>query len=289
MPVLSEPSAGSDLAGIQTRASRGTDGAWTVDGAKIWSSFAHLADWGMCLARTNWEVPKHKGLTWFGVPCDAEGLTIRPIKQIGGSSDFCEEFLDGVVVPDTERIGEVDHGWSVTSTLLFFERGAGRPDAVETPDDPGVLPADLLALARRHNRLGDDHVLREMTTAHVEDYAVRQLKARIATQARRGTADAGVAAYGKLALSGATAAQARAALDIAGPSAVMWDPNVPGSNAVARAFLDSKKPAIAGGTEQMQRNGVAERVLGLPRDPSTDSRIPFSEVLEQARMWRNRP
>lgn len=106
---FSEPAAGSDLAGVQTRATRADEDGWRLDGAKIWSSLAHLADWGMCLARTNWDVPKHKGLTWFGVPTDAPGLTVRPIRQIGESNEFCEEFLDGVAVPDTERIGDVDH------------------------------------------------------------------------------------------------------------------------------------------------------------------------------------
>ncbi|MQY31573.1 acyl-CoA dehydrogenase family protein [Nocardia aurantia] len=283
---FSEPAAGSDLAGIRTRATRRDDGSWSLDGAKIWSSLAHLADWGMCLARTDWEAPKHQGLTWFGVPCDAAGLTVRPIRQIGGGSEFCEEFLDDVIVPDTDRIGEVDRGWSVTATLLVFERGAGRPGAVETPDDPGRLCPDLVELARRAGRLDDPAVLRTITAAHLETYAVAQLEARIATAARHGRADSGVAAYGKLAKAAASAARARAALDLGGVDAVAWDPASPGSGAAAHAFLESKKPAVAGGTEQMQRNGVAERVLGLPREPAVDTNLPFSEVLRRAREWR---
>ena len=277
---FSEPAAGSDLAGVQTRATRDGD-AWRLDGAKIWSSLAHLADWGMCLARTNWDVPKHKGLTWFGVPTDAPGLTVRPIRQIGGSSEFCEEFLDGVAVPDTERIGEIDKGWSVTSTLLVFERGAGRPGAVETPDEPGPLPAELLAVAS--GRLDDPAVRRRIASAHVEDYVVAQLKARIATLSRLGKADAGTAAYGKLGLAGATAAKARTALELGGAGAVTWEAG--GRGAAAHAFLESKKPAIAGGTEQMQRNGIAERVLGLPRERAVDVDLPFAEVLRRAREW----
>ncbi|MCX4092354.1 acyl-CoA dehydrogenase family protein [Nocardia sp. alder85J] len=283
---FSEPAAGSDLAGIQTRATRRDDGSWTLDGAKIWSSLAHLADWGMCLARTDWDVPKHQGLTWFGVPCDAPGLTVRPIRQIGGGSEFCEEFLDGVIVPDSDRIGEIDRGWSVTSTLLVFERGAGRPGATETPDDPGPLAPDLVALARRTGRLGDAAVLRAIASAHVESYAVAQLEARIATLSRQGRADSGIAAYGKLAKAAATAARARTALDLGGADAVLWDPEQPGADATAHAFLESKKPSVAGGTEQMQRNGVAERVLGLPREPAADAKLPFSEVLRRAREWR---
>ncbi|MDN5913585.1 MAG: acyl-CoA dehydrogenase family protein [Pseudonocardia sp.] len=279
---FSEPAAGSDLAGVQTRATR-TDEGWRLDGAKIWSSLAHLADWGMCLVRTNWDVPKHKGLTWFGVPTDAPGLTVRPIRQIGGSSEFCEEFLDAVPVPDAERIGEIDRGWSVTSTLLVFERGAGRPGAVETPDEPAPMPADLMAVARDSGRLGDPAVRQRIASAHVEVYVVAQLKARIATMSRLGKADAGVAAYGKLGLAGATAARARAGLEIGGASAVAWEVGTGG--AAAHSFLESKKPAIAGGTEQMQRNGIAERVLGLPRERAVDVDLPFVEVLRRAREW----
>nr|WP_254923177.1 acyl-CoA dehydrogenase family protein [Rhodococcus sp. OK302] len=282
---FSEPAAGSDLAGIQTRATRRPDGSWVLDGSKIWSSLAHLADWGMCLTRSNWDVPKHKGLTWFGVPCTADGLTVRPIKQIGGGSEFCEEFLDAVVIDDGERIGQVDEGWSVTSTLLVFERGAGRPGATETPDLPGELCPDLVALALGCGLLGDAGVRRTLVGVHVEEYAAKQLKARIATMSRLAKVDAGTAAYGKLALAGASVNRARAALEIGGADAVIWDPDVPGAGAVAHDFLESKKPAIAGGTEQMQRNGIAERVLGLPRERATDVALPFSEVLKRARDW----
>ena len=281
---FSEPAAGSDLAGIRTRARRQGDG-WVLDGAKIWSSMAHLADWGMCLARTDVDVPKHKGLTWFAVPTDAENLTISRIRQITGQSEFCEESLEGVVVPDSERIGGVDRGWSVMSTLLLLERGAGRPGGDESPDDPGALPADLIAAARRARRLEDDQVLATIASAHVEDYAVRQLKARIATMTRLGTVSPGVASYGKLAIASATATRGRALMEVSGISGIAWtDPDADGGLEAA-AFLASKGPAIAGGTEQMQRNGVAERVLGLPREPAVDTDIPFRLIAERARAW----
>ncbi len=123
---FSEPSSGSDLAGIRTRATK--DGErWILNGQKVWSTLAHLADYGLCLARTDWEAPKHKGLTWYVVPCTSTGLTIRPLKQIGGTSEFCEEFFDNVVVPEADVIGVVNEGWTVTQTMLVYERGAGRP------------------------------------------------------------------------------------------------------------------------------------------------------------------
>lgn len=284
---FSEPAAGSDLAGIRTRARRQGD-EWVLEGAKIWSSLAHLADWGMCLARTDVDVAKHQGLTWFAVPTDAENLTVSRIRQITGESEFCEESLEGVVVPDSERIGEVDRGWSVTNTLLLFERGAGRPGGDESPDDPGPLPADLVGAARRGGRLADDQVLASIASVHVEDYAVRQLKARIATMTRLGTVSPGVASYGKLAIAAATAHRGRAMMEVSGIGGVAWSDEDAGGGTEAAAYLASKAPSIAGGTEQMQRNGVAERVLGLPREPSVDTDIPFRLIAERARAWTRR-
>ena len=117
--AITEPDAGSDVAGIRTRAVRDGD-HWILNGSKIWSSGAHYADWAMCLARTNWDVPKHRGLTWFAVPTDATGVTVRRITQINGDAEFCEEFLDDVVVTNADLIGEVNHGWAVTQTMLVY-------------------------------------------------------------------------------------------------------------------------------------------------------------------------
>jgi alkylation response protein AidB-like acyl-CoA dehydrogenase len=249
----------------------------------------------MCLARTNWDVPKHRGLTWFAVPLAAPGLTVRPIRQLTGSSGFCEEFLDDITVPDAERIGEADSGWPVTSTLLYLERGAGRPDAAEEPDDPGPLCPDLMAVARRAGRLHEPGVRHRLVSSFIDDYAVAQLKGRIAAAARLGRVDPGMASYGKLALSRAAAARGRAGLEIGGLSAVAWRDDEPGTQqartagdepgAAAGSFLACKAPAIAGGTEQMQRNAIAERVLGLPREPAYDIDLPFREVLARAREW----
>src|SRR5690606_33179346 len=121
-----------------------------LNGSKIWSSGAYYADWGMCLARTNWDVPKHRGLTWFAVKIDWPGVTVQPIREINGDAEFCQEFFDNVMVPDSERIGEVDQGWRVTQTMLVFERGGGEGRPV-TPERVGrrELAPDLVALARR--------------------------------------------------------------------------------------------------------------------------------------------
>jgi alkylation response protein AidB-like acyl-CoA dehydrogenase len=281
---FSEPEAGSDLAGIHTRASRADDG-WRLTGSKIWSSLAHLADFGMCLARSNWDVPKHRGLTWFAVDCASPGLDIRQIRQIAGNLDFCEAFLDDVAVPDAERIGEVDQGWQVTGTLLVFERGAATPATAGLSDAPGPLPRDLIDLARRVGRLDDPAVQQQIVAAHVDDYVVSQLKNHLVELAQTEEMNPGVAAHRKLAVAAASLARSEIARSIGGAAAVLWEADDVQAGSLAQGFLEAKKPAIAGGTEQMQRNAVAEQVLGLPREPSIDTKLPFVEVLKAAKGW----
>ena len=193
----SEPEAGSDLAGIRTRATRDGD-RWILRGSKIWSTGANHADYGMCLARTDWDAPKHRGLTWFAVPTTAKGLTVRPIMQINGGAGFCEEFLDDVEVTDGDIIGEVNQGWSVAQTMLVYERGAG--ESGPSPLEPRDLAPDLVALARRSGRLGDPVVRQSLARAHINDYVQFHLGRRVAARLRAAqTPDPAVAAYGKLA------------------------------------------------------------------------------------------
>lgn len=281
---FSEPDAGSDLAGVRTRAT--VDGSgWRLSGAKIWSSLAHHADWAMCLARTDFDVPKHRGLTWFALPTSSPGLTIRPIQQISGTSEFCEEFLDEVFVPDSERIGEPGSGWTIAGTLLVHERRSGGRGSA-TGDDPGPLNPQLLEIARSHGPLGPVEV-DKLLTVHVEEYVSRQLENRTTELAASGAVTPGVASFAKLFRSTVSAHRGRIAFELAGADAVAWDlqdAHGPGPEA-GTLFLESKKPAIAGGTEQMQRNSISERVLGLPREPSYDHQRPFSDVLKSTGTW----
>ncbi|MBH0778436.1 acyl-CoA dehydrogenase family protein [Nocardia bovistercoris] len=280
----SEPAAGSDLAGIRTRAVR--DGErWILNGAKIWSTGAHLADYAMCLARTNWDVSKHRGLTWFVVPTDAAGLTIRPILQISGVTGFCEEFLDDVVVE--EVIGGVDDGWTVAQTMLVYERGAG--DSSGLPAEPRTLAPDLVEVARRAGRLHDPLVRQMIARAHTDDYAQYHLGRRIAARLRAGTTpQPAIAAYGKLAAGTFAPRRVRTALEIAGPGALQWHADDPNGAETATDYLNGRLSAIPAGTNEVQRNGIGERVLGLPREPSFDSTKPFSEVLRDAENWNHR-
>jgi alkylation response protein AidB-like acyl-CoA dehydrogenase len=282
----SEPEAGSDLAGIRTRAVR--DGErWIISGSKIWSSGAYLADWAMCLARTDWSVPKHRGLTWFAMPTDAKGVTIRQIRQINGNAEFCEEFLDEVEVTDDEVIGEVNHGWSVTQTMLVYERGAGEMGAATL--EPRRLAPDLVELARRVGRTADPAARQAIAKAHINDFAQYHLGRRIADRLRASaTPDPAVAAYGKLAAGMLAPIRARLAMEVGGPAALAWPRGDEGAGRPALDYLNGRATSIAAGTNEMQRNGIGERVLGLPREPSFDTNKPFNEVLNSARNWNSK-
>lgn len=276
----SEPEAGSDLAGIRTSAVR--DGErWVLNGSKIWSTGAYYADFAMCLARTDWDAPKHRGLTWFIVPTDAEGLTIRQVRQINGTGGFCEEFLDDVIIDADAVIGEVNQGWSVTQTMLVYERGAGDSGGSV---EPRRLAPDLVALARRAGREAEPAVRQLIARAHINDWAQFHLGRRIGARLRTAqTPDPAVAAYGKLASGMLTPIRARMGMEIGGAAALAWEEDTDGQAALD--YLNARMPSIAGGTNEMQRNGIGERVLGLPREPSFDSTKPFSEVVRDARNW----
>jgi alkylation response protein AidB-like acyl-CoA dehydrogenase len=279
----SEPEAGSDLAGIRTRGVRDGD-RWIISGSKIWSSGAYLADWAMCLARTDWSVPKHRGLTWFALPTDAKGVTIRQIRQINGNAEFCEEFLDEVEVPDDDVIGEVNRGWAVTQTMLVSERGAGEMGAATR--EPRLLAPDLVDLARRVGRTADPAARQAIAKAHINDYAQYHLGRRIADRLRASaTPDPAVAAYGKLASGVLAPIRARLAMEVGGPAALAWASGDEAAGRPALNYLNGRVTSIAAGTNEMQRNGIGERVLGLPREPSFDTNKPFNEVLHHARNW----
>lgn len=282
----SEPEAGSDLAGIRTRATRDGD-QWILNGSKIWSSGAYYADWAMCLARTDWEAPKHRGLTWFAVPTDAEGVTVNQITQINGNAEFCEEFLDDVIVTDDDLIGEVNHGWAVTQTMLVYERGAGESNVAVR--EPRALAPDLVALARRAGRTDDPLARQAIARAHINDYAQFHLGRRIAARLRSSNApDHAVAAYSKLAAGVLTPERARLGLEIGGVGALAWAQDDEAGRRPAVDYLNGRQISIAAGTNEMQRNGIGERVLGLPREPSFDSTKPFNEVLRNSRDWSGR-
>jgi alkylation response protein AidB-like acyl-CoA dehydrogenase len=285
---FSEPSGGSDLAGIRTRATRDGD-TWILNGAKVWTSFGHLADWGLCLARSNWSVPKHRGLTWFGVPVDAPGVTVRVIRLINGGADFCEEFFDDVVIPDAERIGDVDQGWTIAQTMLVHERG-GSTEVPDAPLEPGPLAPDLVALAREVGRIDEPHARQLIAQAHSLMFLRDALSRRIRRTLKLHGANPGYAAYWALAHGTFDAQRANLSIDLARGHLVAWEPSETEGVAAstALAFLNGKINSVAGGTDQMQRNAISEQVLGLPREPSFDRDKPFDQVVRDAEHWDGR-
>jgi alkylation response protein AidB-like acyl-CoA dehydrogenase len=286
---FSEPSGGSDLAGVRTRATLDGD-SWILNGSKVWTSFGHLGDWGLCLARTNWSVPKHRGLTWFAVPVDAAGVTVRPIRLINGGADFCEEFFDDVVIPDAERIGDVDQGWTIAQTMLVHERGGSTSVPDDLPLEPGPLAPDLVDLARHAGRIDDPHARQLIARAHSLMFLREALSRRVKLTVQRHGAKPGFAAYWALSHGMFDAERANIGMELAGGHLVAWksSENEDVSASTALAFLNGKINSVAGGTDQMQRNAISEQVLGLPREPSFDRDKPFDQVVRDAEHWDGR-
>jgi alkylation response protein AidB-like acyl-CoA dehydrogenase len=286
---FSEPEAGSDLAGVRTRAVR--DGErWLLSGSKIWSSGGYYADYGLCLARTNWEVPKHRGLTWFAVKADKPGVTIRRIRQINGKSEFCQEFFDNVELTDDDVVGEVDAGWTVARTMLITERGGGSRGAAVAVQPIRQLAPDLLALATHLGREGDSSIRQAIARAHVNDVVQAELTARVLALSDAGVADpSSLAAYIKLALGTFTLDRARIGMEVGRGATVAWPEDGAEEFAgAALSFLSARGQSIAGGTNEMMRNVISERLLDMPREISFDADRPFSEVLRRAAEWTAR-
>jgi alkylation response protein AidB-like acyl-CoA dehydrogenase len=278
---LSEPGGGSDLAGLITRADRDGD-HWLLNGAKTWSTSAYAADWGLCLARTDWDVPKHQGLTMFLVPAKAPGVTMNRIRMVSGSREFCEEFFDDVVLPDSYVVGDVGGGWAVASRQLFHERNAmgGGSPYVSGRGTPRILPkATPIEVARASNRTDDPRV-REMIGEHL---ALAEVARQTASRVSRAMATGALppAASSMLRLLGAESSQLSddIALKIAGAGAVTGvgtDPGIVGRAAIG--FLSRQSVSLGGGSTEMARNIISERLLGMPRESAPDRDVPFSQV-----------
>lgn len=266
--LFSEPGAGSDLAGLSTRAVRQDDGTWLVNGQKVWNSYAHLADFGLLMARTDPGAPKHRGITYFLLDMRTPGVEPRPLRQMTGDAEFNETFLTDVVVPDSARIGPVNQGWSVAITTLMQERNglSGRPAV-----GPGA--ADELVAHAVANGSWADPLLRErLLEAYVEEKVLQMTTVRsfVSSGAAAPTAEGSIR---KLAHSVLAEKLGVLGTDLEPDGAVAWESESP----AARRFLAMKTYSIAGGTSEIQRNIIAERVLGLPKDPDPERHLPFAE------------
>jgi alkylation response protein AidB-like acyl-CoA dehydrogenase len=268
--LFSEPSAGSDLAGLATRAIRDGD-EWVVNGQKVWSSGAQFAGWGELIARTDPDAPKHKGLTAFLLPMDTPGVDVRPLRQMSGGSSFCEVFLDDVRIPDALRLGEVGGGWAVTLATLGFERGHSGATA-----DVGGGFAQLLYTARRLGRTGDPDVRRVLAQVWVAERL-----AAVAAQRDRETQLAGaepgpLGSLRKLAWSQRLALVSEAAAVVLGPRLVADDGD--GTFCWTEHVLGAPGYRIAGGSDEIQRTIIGERLLGLPPEPRADRNVRWKEI-----------
>ena len=276
--LYSEPGAGSDLAGLRTRADRDGDG-WIVNGQKVWTSFATKADYGLLVARTDWDVPKHQGISFFLFPMRQDGVEIRPIHQVTGESEFNEVFITDARVPHANLVGEPGGGWPVLQLALAYERRL-MGDLARTSKSSGELKPDadsLIGMARAAGVLSDGHLRQRIAVA--EGYAAVN---RWNTQRAKATRDraeaATLMALGKIAMSRILHETARVQTEIVGSASMLTGPDNPVGDAVTFRTLNAYFTSIGGGTDQIQRNIVGERILGLPREPEPFKETPFRDL-----------
>jgi alkylation response protein AidB-like acyl-CoA dehydrogenase len=298
--LFSEPGNGSDIAGLATRAVRDGD-EWVLNGQKVWTSGAHISKWGMLIARTNPDAPKHKGITYFILDMEAPGVEVRPLRQITGDAEFNEVFMSDVRIPDAWRIGPEGEGWAVAQTTLLNERvalsgafggGAGarrrRPVGGEaarpaTGDGTaqgmrggGAVIEGLIREARATGRW-DDRVTRDRLMRLYITGRVSALNMQRATAQRKAGQPGPEGSIAKLfGTEFNMAAQVMSVDLLATPMA--WEPDDAATAMRARAFLRSRGNSIEGGTSEIQRNIIGDRVLGLPREPDLSRDLPWKDV-----------
>jgi acyl-CoA dehydrogenase len=275
--LFSEPEAGSDLAAITTRAERDGD-EWVVSGQKVWTSAAHRAEWGILLARTDADVPKHKGITYFLVEMASPGIDIRPLRQMTGDAHFSEVFLDDVRVPAGQVLGEVGEGWRVAQTTLTSERSAIAGGS------GGADPPGLIALAQQRGLAGDPLVRQAVVEAHLRSELLRYLRLRSQTALSKGLRPGPEGSVMKLAYARFMQQMTTTAMHLQGPLGMLDEPGLlPRGGVWTTKFLHSPSLRIAGGSDQIQGNIIGERVLGLPTEPRTDRDVPFRELSRTVR------
>ncbi len=270
--LFSEPGAGSDLAAVATGAVR-QDGVWLLDGQKVWSSGARFADYGLLLARTDREVAKQAGLTMFLIAMDAPGVEVRPIRQMSGASSFNEVFLSGVQVGDDMRVGPVGEGWKVANATLGFERTASG----QAQRRKGGTFEDLLRLATRLGKSGDPLVRQQLADVYVRTQLRAATTERVARAAAAGAPPGPAASIGKLVASANLMRIGEVATALLG-SRIAADTGEPDGFAWTEHVLGAPGYRLAGGTDEIQRNIIGERVLGLPREPRVDKGLPYSKL-----------
>ncbi len=279
MQFLSEPSGGSDVAGALTTAVRDGD-QWMLNGSKIWTTGAWWSDWALCLARTNWDVPKHRGLTVFLLPIHQPGIEVQRIEMLSGSKEFCQEFLTDVVVPDSDRVGAIDDGWTVGVRWMFHERMLLHSPYVTMPSGAtaDMLGASMVDVALAAGRSEDPLAQELLGEAHMLQLVRAALADRIVDAIAAGTLSDQAAAITRL-FSGTSSSRLQSiAFELAGGDAAAWSDDERVFDEAATGFLMRQAGSIGGGTIEMARNVISERVLGMPRERAADRDIPFRDV-----------
>ena len=276
--LYSEPNAGSDLASLATKAERDGD-EWVVTGQKVWTSGAQHADMAILLARTDGDLPKHRGITMFVLPMRQPGVTVRPLRQMTGVAEFNEVFIDEARIPLGWIVGDLNDGWRMGTALLAHERvQTGTSSVLGSRDEQrkagrNPLPVQqLIELARATGRAGDRDVRQALATAYTGEQLMRWLGARRAHPS-----------IGKLwrTRQGRHAADIAAALQF--PAGVAWDADDVTADYWQYHVLNCRGMSLGGGTDEIQRNTLGERVLGLPKEPAVDGDVPFSSLLRNGR------
>ena len=307
--LFSEPGAGSDLASLATRAVRDGD-TFVIEGQKVWSSKADLSEWGMLLCRTDWDAPKHRGITFLMLDMTQPGVEVRPLVQMNGASEFSEVFLTEARVPVSHVIGEVGHGWDVARTTLAYERansatGRGRGavvveagnlagnldrtvgEVIEQWRSAGGAPRrqaplfgsrKVIELARQHG-VSDRPVLRDRVVryhVHSEVYRLNGQRVRDLAKAKVRSPLDGSAL--KLDLAQLAHESRDLTYELLGADALLAEGSAPDAGRVVQTGLTAFVPSLGGGTNEIQRNIIGERTLGLPREPAVDADLPFREL-----------
>jgi alkylation response protein AidB-like acyl-CoA dehydrogenase len=286
---MSEPSAGSDLASVMTTAQQHQDG-WVLSGQKVWTTGAHVSEFAICLARTDWDLPKHRGLTMFVVDLKAPEVTIRPLRQMTGDAEFNEVFLDSVAVTGSDVIGDVNGGWQVVKTWLTYEHSgvsagddSAREDgaaSIASPIDE-ALPHDLVRLARSLGKCDDAAVRQKIVSTFIRDVLLRVLERRLPSAMRSGQLPEQAGSILKLLGARGDQLRAETAVELCGAGGTAWRADAD-TVVIVNRFLSSQSRSIVAGTNEIHRNILGEHVLQLPREATFDRDRPFREIPKNA-------
>jgi alkylation response protein AidB-like acyl-CoA dehydrogenase len=275
--LFSEPAGGSDLAALRTKAEKDGDD-WVINGQKIWTSGAHFADYGILVVRTDPNVPKHNGLSYFFLDMKSPGVEIKPIKQISGGANFNEVYFTDVRIPDAQRLGAVGQGWQVAITTLMNERASIGGGSSGVNVDMAYRIANKVSIDGKP-AIEDSAVRAKLANWYVQEAGLRFTGYRSMTALSRGEIPGAENSIGKLVGAPKTQDMASFCMDLLEMTGAIWDPELSEeAGALQATYMASPGGRIAGGTDEIMANIIAERVLGLPQDVRVDKGIPFSEV-----------